>query len=147
MEKILTDICNSVITEEDCRNEIIQGALNVSSEEDLNELWKTMIVDEKDDNIEGISTFDKCEKKEEEIIQEALDVSSEESLSDLWKTLLSDDSPEKKNKDEKDPSENQQGNFSLQFEDISNDEEYIPHKSTEVISDDDDDKESIMVCI
>ena len=38
LQNILTELCNSVITEEDCKNQVIQDALNVSCDEEMNNL-------------------------------------------------------------------------------------------------------------
>ena len=38
VEKILTNICSTVVTEEDWKNQIIQDALNVSCDEDMNKI-------------------------------------------------------------------------------------------------------------
>ena len=38
LENILMGLCNSVITEEDCKNQIIQDALNVSCNEEMNDV-------------------------------------------------------------------------------------------------------------
>ena len=38
LENILMGLCNSVITEEDCKNQIIQDALNVSCDEEMNDV-------------------------------------------------------------------------------------------------------------
>ena len=108
VEKILKDICNTVVTEEDCRNQIIQDALNVSCDEELNDLWKLILAD--------------SPKKNEK------EKSNEQSSS---------------NQEEKD---NITGN--IKQENISQNEACF---SLQLFSDkeisDDDDKESVMVCI
>ena len=38
LQNILTELCTSVITEEDCKNQVIQDALNVSCDEEMNNL-------------------------------------------------------------------------------------------------------------
>ena len=38
LENILTELCNTVITEEDCNKQIIQDALNVCCDEELNDV-------------------------------------------------------------------------------------------------------------
>ena len=88
VEKILTNICNTVVTEEDCKNQIIQDALNVSCDEELNDIWKVLIADspnknqkkntekkqevydneeEKNDNAEESSSTGECSEKKESI--------------------------------------------------------------------------------
>ena len=108
VEKILKDICNTVVTEEDCRNQIIQDALNVSCDEELNDLWKLILAD--------------SPKKNEK------EKSNEQSSS---------------NQEEKDTIT---GN--IKQENISQNEACF---SLQLFSDkeisDDDDKESVMVCI
>ena len=108
VEKILKDICNTVVTEEDCRNQIIQDALNVSCDEELNDLWKLILAD--------------SPKKNEK------EKSNEQSSS---------------NQEEKDTIT---GN--IKQENISQNEACF---SLQLFSDkeisDDDDKESVMICI
>ena len=88
VEKILRNICNTVVTEEDCKNQIIQDALNVSCDEELNDIWKVLIADspnknqkentekkqevydneeEKNDNTEESSSTGECSEKKETI--------------------------------------------------------------------------------
>ena len=55
LQNILTELCTSVITEEDCKNQVIQDALNVSCDEEMNNLLEKIIGDfspEKKDNEE-----------------------------------------------------------------------------------------------
>ena len=45
LQNILTGLCNSVITEEDCKKQIIQHALNVSCGEELNDVMSKITGD------------------------------------------------------------------------------------------------------
>ena len=45
LQNILTGLCNSVITEEDCKQQIIQDALNVSCNEELNDVMSKITGD------------------------------------------------------------------------------------------------------
>lgn len=38
LESVLIGLCNSVITEEECKNQVIQDALNVSCNEEMNDV-------------------------------------------------------------------------------------------------------------
>ena len=56
LQNILTELCTSVITEEDCKNQVIQDALNVSCDEEMNNLLEKIAGDfspEKKDNEES----------------------------------------------------------------------------------------------
>ena len=65
VEKILKDICNTVVTEEDCRNQIIQDALNVSCDEELNDLWKLILADSSKKNEKEKSNEQSSSNQEE----------------------------------------------------------------------------------
>ena len=104
LENILMGLCNSVITEEDCKNQIIQDALNVSCDEEMNDILS---------KIEGDFSPDK--KSEERYC----------------------------NKNEENNSN--EVHFSLQLEDISDEEELTTERNIIEISDDSDDVESVMV--
>ena len=43
LQNILTELCTSVITEEDCKNQVIQDALNVSCDEEMNNLLAKIV--------------------------------------------------------------------------------------------------------
>ena len=112
VEKILTNICNTVVTEEDCKNQIIQDALSVSCDEELNYIWKVLIADSPSKN-----------EKENTENKESSEHNEEEKNDNTEESSLTGECSEKN-----------QGishtvpSFSLQLSD-------------------DDDKESIMVCI
>ena len=38
LESVLIGLCNSVITEEECKNQVIQDVLNVSCNEEMNDV-------------------------------------------------------------------------------------------------------------
>ena len=127
MENILKNICNTIVTEEDCRNQIIQNALGVSCDEELNDLWKTLLVDSPKENEEKVFSSENTEKKESNV-----------QLSDNQKG--NNDTTEESSLTE---SSEEKG-------DISHNEPVFTLKlfSDEEISlDDDDDKQSILVCI
>ena len=115
VEKILRDLCSTVITEDDCRNQIIQDALNVSCDEELNDLWKKILEDspkknEKENNFETEKSNEKTSGNEEE------------------KDNITGNSKKQENTSQTEAC------FSLQL---------FSDKETS----DDDDKESVMVCI
>ena len=61
LQNILTEICTSVITEEDCKKQVIQDALNVSCDEEMNNLLAKITGDfspEKEDNEESSKISD-----------------------------------------------------------------------------------------
>ena len=62
LQNILTELCTSVITEEDCKKQVIQDALNVSCDEEMNNLLAKITGDfspEKEDNEESSKISDK----------------------------------------------------------------------------------------
>ena len=120
VEKILRNICNTVVTEEDCKNQIIQDALSVSCDEELNDLWKVLIADSPSKN----------EKENTENIE-----SSEQNQK------INENEQEKNDSTEESSST---GECSEKKESISHNE---PSFSLQIFTDDDDDKESVMVCI
>lgn len=113
VEKILTSICNTVVTEEDCKNQIIQDALSVSCDEELNDIWKVLIADSPSKN-----------QKENTENKESSEQNEEEKNDNTKESSLTGECSEKK-----ESISHTQPSFSIQ------------------LSDDDDDKESIMVCI
>ena len=120
VEKILRNICNTVVTEEDCKNQIIQDALSVSCDEELNDLWKVLIADSPSKNQK-----ENTENKE----------SSEQNQK------INENEQEKNDSTEESSST---GECSEKKEIISHNE---PSFSLQIFTDDDDDKESVMVCI
>ena len=61
LQNILTELCTSVITEEDCKKQVIQEALNVSCGEEMNNLLAKITGDfspEKEDNEESSKISD-----------------------------------------------------------------------------------------
>ena len=119
VEKILTNICDTVVTEEDCKNEIIQNALSVSCDEELNDIWKLLIADSPSKNQKENTENLEISKETQEVYEneeEKNDSTEESSLT-------------RKCSEKKESISHTQPSFSLQ------------------LSDDDDDKESIMVCI
>ena len=112
VEKILTNICNTVVTEEDCKNQIIQDALSVSCDEELNDIWKVLIADSPSKN-----------KKENTENKESSEHNEEEKNDNTEESSLTGECSEKN-----EGISHTAPSFSLQLSD-------------------DDDKESIMVCI
>ena len=73
LQNILTGLCNSVITEEDCKKQIIQDALNVSCDEELNDVMSKITGDfspekKSDDTVEKSEV--EYPKKDEENISD-----------------------------------------------------------------------------
>ena len=61
LQNILTELCTSVITEEDCKKQVIQDVLNVSCDEEMNNLLAKITGDfspEKEDNEESSKISD-----------------------------------------------------------------------------------------
>ena len=67
MENILKNICNTIVTEEDCAKQIIQDALGVSCDEELNDIWKTLLVDSPKKIEEKVISSENTEKKESNV--------------------------------------------------------------------------------
>ena len=67
MEHILKNICNTIVTEEDCAKQIIPDALGVSCDEELNDIWKTLLVDSPKKNEEKVIISENTEKKESNV--------------------------------------------------------------------------------
>ena len=71
LQNILTGLCNSVITEEDCKKQIIQDALNVSCDEELNDVMSKITGDfspeKKSDDTVQKSEGEYSQKDEENI--------------------------------------------------------------------------------
>ena len=130
MENILKNICNTIVTEEDCRNQIIQDALGVSCDEELNDIWKTLLVDSPKKNEEKVFSSENTEKKESNV---QLSENKERKNDTTGESSLTQNSKEKADISYNEPV------FTLQLftdEEISADD-----------NNDDDDKQSIMVCI
>ena len=122
----MKNICSTIVTEEDCANQIIQDALGVSCDEELNDIWKTLLVDSPKKNEEKVISSENTEKKEinaqlSENKEGKYDTSGESSLS----------------REKADISYNEPV-FTLQ---LFSDEEISADNNN------DDDKQSIMVCI
>ena len=131
MENILKNICNTIVTEEDCRNQIIQDALGVSCDEELNDIWKTLLVDSPKKNEEKVFSSENTEKKESNV---QLSENKERKNDTTGESSLTESSKEKADISYNEPV------FTLQLfsdEEISADDNNY----------DDDDKQSIMVCI
>ena len=130
MENILKNICNTIVTEDDCRNQIIQDALGVSCDEELNDLWKTLLVDSPKKDEEKVFSSEDAEKKESNA---QLSEDKERKNDTTGESSLTESSKEKADISYNEPV------FTLQLfsdEEISADD-----------NNDDDDKQSIMVCI
>ena len=130
MENILKNICNTIVTEEDCRNQIIQDPHGVSCDEELNDLWKTLLVDSPKKNEEKVFSSENTEKKESNV---QLSENKERKNDTTGESSLTESSKEKADISYNEPV------FTLQLfsdEEISADD-----------NNDDDDKQSIMVCI
>ena len=130
VENILKNICNTIVTEEDCRNQIIQDALGVSCDEELNDIWKTLLVDSPKKNEEKVFNSENTEKKESSV---QLSENKKGKNDTTGESSLTESSKEKADISYNEPV------FTLQLfsdEEISADD-----------NNDDDDKQSIMVCI
>ena len=87
LQNILTGLCNSVITEEDCKKQIIQDALNVSCNEELNDVMSKITGDfspeKKSDDTAQKSEGEHPKKDEENILdQPHFSLQLEDSSSD-----------------------------------------------------------------
>ena len=127
MENILKNICNTIVTEEDCRNQIIQDALGVSCDEELNDLWKTLLVDSSKENEEKVFSSENTEKKESNV---QLSDNQKGNNDTTEESSLTESSKEKGDISHNEPV------FTLQL-----------FSDEEISLDDDDDKQSILVCI
>ena len=123
MENILKNFCNTIVTEEDCAKQIIQDALGVSCDEELNDIWKTLLVDSPKKNEEKVISSENTEKKESNV---QLSENKEGKKDTTGESSLTESSKEKADISYNEPV------FTLQ---LFSDEEI----STE--NDDDDDKQ------
>ena len=130
VENILKNICNTIVTEEDCANQIIQDALGISCDEELNDIWKTLLVDSPKKDEEKVFSSEDAEKKKSNT---QLSEDKERKNDTTGESSLTESSKEKADISYNEPV------FTLQLfsdEEISADD-----------NNDDDDKQSIMVCI
>ena len=125
----MKNICNTIVTEEDCANQIIQDALSVSCDEELNDIWKTLLVDSPKKNEEKVIRSVNTEKKESNV---QLSENKEGKNDTTGESSLTESSKEKTDISYNEPV------FSLQ---LFSDEEISADDNN------DDDKQSIMVCI
>ena len=125
----MKNICNTIVTEEDCAKQIIQDALDVSCDEELNDIWKTLLVDSPKKNEEKVISSENTEKKESNV---QLSENKEGKNDTTGESSLTESSKEKADISYNEPV------FTLQ---LFSDEEISAD------NDDDDDKQSIMVCI
>ena len=143
----MTEICNSVVTEEDCKNQIIQDALNVNAEKDLSDIWNEITLDF---TFEAASTsqnntFHVLSEEQKAIVTLQNSTSEEELLSGKQKEIpileasvcQENISPQKGSSSDK----LDQPHFSLQFQNISIDDE---ENAAEI---EESDNESVMVCL
>ena len=143
----MTEICNSVVTEEDCKNQIIQDALNVNAEKDLSDIWNEIALDF---TFEAASTsqnntFHVLSEEQKAIVTLQNSTSEEELLSGKQKEIpileasvcQENISPQKGSSSDK----LDQPHFSLQFQNISIDDE---ENAAEI---EESDNESVMVCL
>ena len=131
IKKLLTEICNTVITEEDCKKQIIQDALNVSNESELRELWNDIMtqlspmIEEKNDcDVVPISCNGESNTEEKNSCDEIPISSNGESNTEEKKSSNGE-------------KENTSNTENEQFEDLSRDEgDYgtvIPESDTESV--------------
>ena len=143
----MTEICNSVVTEEDCKNQIIQDALNVNAEKDLSDIWNEIT---SDFTFEAASTsqnntFHVLSEEQKAIVTLQNSTSEEELLSGKQKEIpileasvcQENISPQKGSSSDK----LDQPHFSLQFQNISIDDE---ENAAEI---EESDNESVMACL
>ena len=128
-----------MITEEDCKNQIIQDALDATSEKDLTDIWNELTSDFNLADVPVVenivcqtSSSGKCLTGEQKTNEELITLQNNVSQEDISEKEKGNGS------DKKD-----EASFSLQFEGISSDEECITKTEKEIELE--SDNESVMV--